>query len=166
MTLLPNWLPELVLLKDSNGNWEQYLEVLYGYFKQDFVHNAPLFRQKKLALKRHPISKGKEATFWHLISEGKSEEDRFIDLRRCERIRWPKPIIENSYDNYVKVWKNIRRNEVRICLWLEKQEYLVILAERKGYILLWTTYMVTRPHRKKKLQKEFEAYWEKQSLKG
>ena len=161
----PSWLPDLIFLESCGGNWKRYLNILYTCFKTDFVDSKPVFQGQKIALKRHPLSQNKEATFWHLISEGKSEEERNIDLRRCERIRWPKVIIENSGDSSVKVWKNIRRSEVRICLWLEKQEYLVILAERKGYILPWTAYMVTKPHRKKKLQKEFEDYWEKQSIK-
>jgi hypothetical protein len=43
-------------------------------------------------------------------------------------------------------------------LWLETQEYLVILADREEYILPWTAYVVDRPHQKRKLQKEFEEY--------
>ena len=43
-------------------------------------------------------------------------------------------------------------------MWLEDEEYIVVLSERKGYLLLWTAYMVTRLHEKRKLQKEFAAY--------
>jgi hypothetical protein len=56
------------------------------------------------------------------------------------------------------VWKNRRGSQDRICLWFETQEYLVVLAERQEYILLWTAYMVTENHRKRKLQKEYETY--------
>ncbi len=152
------WLPELVLFESFRGNWERYFEALYRYFKQDFIDSKPVFRGRKLALKRHPLSLGKEATFWHLISEGKTETDRTPDIRRCERIRWPKPIITNSDAKGIKCWKNIRSGQSRICLWLEKHEYLVVLAERKGYLLLWTGYLVVRPHQKRKLQKEYEQY--------
>lgn len=164
--MLPDWLPGLVLFEDYNNNWEQYLDALYSYFKADFVDSKPVFQGQRLALKRYPLFEGKEATFWHLISEGTSEENRAIDLRRCERIRWLKPVIENSADDAIKLWKNIRRGEIRICLWLENQEYLVVLAERKGYILPWTAYVVTEPHRKRKLQKEFENYWKYGTLNG
>jgi len=34
----------------------------------------------------------------------------------------------------------------------------VILAKRKKYVLPWTAYLVTKPHQKKKLLKEYEAY--------
>jgi len=57
----------------------------------------------------------------------------------------------------LKVWRNDRYGEERLCLWFEDEEYLVVLARRSGYLLLWTAYPVTEPHRKRKLQKEFAA---------
>ncbi len=154
----PEWLPPIVLLSDYGGNWEKYLEALYDYFKQDFIKSSPTFKGQRLGLKKHPSRKGKEATFWHFISEGSIEDERTPDLSRCERIRWPRPIIENAESSTIKAWENRRRNEKRILLWLEEQEYLVILTERKGYILPWTAYMVTENHRKKKLKKEYERF--------
>lgn len=158
MNELPDWLPPLVLFSDYEGNWERYLDAIYNYFKQDFIDNRPSFRGRRLSLKKHPLEKGKEATFWHFIQEGPNEDDRIPDIRRCERIRWPKPVIENSDKPVIKVWKNKRKTDKRILLWLEGQEYLVVLAERKGYFLPWTAYLVTADHRKRKLQKEYEAY--------
>ena len=158
MSNFPNWLPPIVPFSDYEGNWERYLDALYSYFKQDFVDNIPLFKGRRLGLKKHPLAQGKEATFWHFISEGDQENNRLPDLRRCERIRWPKPIIENSEDVVIKLWENKRKNEKRILLWLENREYLVVLAERKGYLLPWTAYLVTEEHRKRKLQKEYEGF--------
>jgi len=152
------WLPPLVLFEDYGGDWDRYLDVLYRFFKKDFIESAPTFKGLKLVLKRHPIEKGKEATFWHLISEGRSEEDRLPDLRRCERIRWPRPIIEHHHEPVIKYWETKRKGEKRICLWFEEVEYLVILAKRRGYLILWTAYLVTRTHSKMKLRKEYEAY--------
>ncbi|HLE63375.1 MAG TPA: hypothetical protein VI750_09555, partial [Pyrinomonadaceae bacterium] len=71
MTNQPDWLPALVLLQDYGGDWDRYLEAIYAYFKRDFVDSRPAFRGTRLALKRHPVSQGKEATFWHMTSEGK-----------------------------------------------------------------------------------------------
>lgn len=154
----PHWLPDLLRLADFDGNWERYETALYAGFKQDFIDSAPLFEGKRLALKRHPLSQGKEATFWHIISEGNEEAERLPDLRRCERIRWPRPIIEHCGEPVVKVWENERKGERRVCLWLEQQEYLVILARRQGYVIFWTAYPVPQPHQQRKLQKEYEAY--------
>lgn len=162
----PTWLPPLVLLTEYGGNWEQYLAAIYACFEQDFIEKTPTYCGRPLRLKRHPMSHGKEATFWHMVSEGQVEADREIDLRRCERIRWPGPVIEHSMDNAIKVWESVRTTkkgpEKRICLWLEAFEYLVILADRKEYLLPWTAFVVDRPHQKAKLQREFEAYWKEQ----
>ena len=154
----PHWLPPLVLLSDCEGDWNRYLDVLYSYFEADFLRTRPHFRGQGLGLKRHPLWEGKEATFWHMISEGRDEATRQPDLRRCERIRWPRAVIENFNDPAVKVWETTRRNERRVCLWLEEEEYLVVLAERQSYLLPWTAYLVTRSHRKLKLQEEFERW--------
>jgi hypothetical protein len=153
-----SWLPSLVLFEDCGGDWERYLDELHAFFKSDFVESQPVFRGQRLGLKRYPLSKGKEATFWHLISEGKTEDERTIDIRRCERIRWPKPAIEHEAEPVVKVWENERRGEKRICLWLEAEEYLVVLAKRNGYVLPWTAYLVVLPHEQRKCQKEYEEY--------
>lgn len=156
-TLLPSWLPQLVLLEEHGGDWTRYLAAIYAVFTQDFISDLPAYNGVKLALKRHPVIQGKEATFWHIISDGGIEEDRLPDMRRCERIRWPRPVIERSGEESIKVWNNERRGEKRICLWLENAEYLVILAERNGYIMLWTAYTVDQEHRKRKLQREYAA---------
>ena len=120
-------------------------------------NSKPLFGSDPIALKRHPVIQGKEATFWHLISEGELESARLPDLRRCERIRWPRPVIEHASESVVKVWENERGSEKRVCLWLESAEYLVVLTRRKGYVLIWTAFPVTEAHRKRKLQREYEA---------
>jgi len=152
----PTWLPAIVTLADHGGDWNVYLDALYGHFAADFVTFRPVFRGERVGHKRYPMDRGKEATFWHLISEGASEDARVPEMRRCERIRWPRPVIENERDAAVKVWGNERQGEKRICLWFESEDYLVVLAQRKTYILLWTAYLVTEPHRKRKLEKEFQ----------
>ncbi len=156
MANLPEWLPPLVLLSDCAGDWPQYLAKLYTFFKRDFVESTPSFQGRRIGLKRLPFVQSKEATFWHLISEGSEEDDRLPEMRRCERVRWPRPIIERDPNTEIKVWRNRRHGETRICLWVEDAEYLVVLAERREHILLWTAYPVKEPHRKRKLRKEYE----------
>lgn len=152
-----NWLPPLVPFGDYGGDWNSYLEAIYAIFQHDFVDNKPIFQGRRLGLKRHPIVNGREATFWHMIQEGDTEEERTPDFRRCERIRWPKPVIEHDETPCIKIWRNQRGQEVRICLWVDQVNYLVVLADRGDYILPWTAYVVEQPHRQKKLQKEYEA---------
>ena len=158
MSEIPEWLPELTLMSDFDNNWDKYIDAIYRCFKRDFIYNKPIYRGLRISLKRYPIKLGKEATFWHLISSGFDEKSRACEIRRCERILWPRSIIENSEMAEVKCWENIRKGERRILLWLEAAEYLVVLAKRKGHILLWTAYLVTEDHRKDKLRKEYKLY--------
>ncbi len=99
---MPNafdWLPDLVLLNSYENSWNKYLEALYAFYKADFLNSKPKYRNMDIGVKRLPLYKNKESNFWHLIQEAyetKKEEDRIPDLRRCERIRWPRPVIENT----------------------------------------------------------------------
>jgi hypothetical protein len=157
----PEWLPPLVKFLDYSGDWDKYLSTVYGFFERDFIKNKPRFRREKVNIKRHPVINGKEATFWHLISEGKYEEDRLPNIRRCERVRWPFSIIENcDREINIKIWENERGGEGRVCIWLsfENEDYLVVLAKRSDYLLFWTAYPLTYENTKRKLQKEYETY--------
>ena len=166
MNEAPEWLPPLVLFSDHGGDWDRYLDILYAWFKQDFIDSKPVFQGRRLGLKRYPLTMGKEATFWHLTSEGLEEENRIPDFRRCERIRWPRPVIEHSEDSRVKYWVSVKRNEDRIHIWLEEEDYVVVLADRKGFLLPWTAFLVTREHTRRKLAREYEDYWKTKALKS
>lgn len=153
-----NGLPPLVTLAQYGGDWDEYYNALYKVFQKDFIDSKPNFRGIKVLYKKYPLINNKEAAFWHVISEG-DETNRVPDMRRCERISWIRPIIERSAEKgFAKCWTNTRRNEKRICVWVESAEYLVVLSSRKGYLLLWTAYWVTETYRKKKLEKEYRDY--------
>jgi hypothetical protein len=155
-------LPELVLFEDCGGDWQEYEEALYSYFRKDFIDNRPKeFMGLRVGLKKHPTFKNKEITFWHFITEGKIEDSRFPDIRRCERIRWPKPIIENSKDENVKVWENERGGNKNICLSFGDWEYLVVLRKYDDYILPWTAYCPSGDHTRLKWKKEYNNYCKK-----
>ncbi len=151
-------LPSLVLMEDFQYDWNQYLEAIYQYFRQDFVTSTLYFEGKRFSLKRHPMIKGKEATFWHIITEGKEEDERLPDLRRCERIRWPRAMIMAHNSGLMKCWRNIRKGEERVVIALEDFSYVVVLADRGNYVLLWTAFCVERQHNRRKLRKEYEEY--------
>jgi hypothetical protein len=160
---MPTWLPPLLCLQDFGSDFPSYLAALYDVFHRDFVVGRPTFRGHRVGIKRHPQYDGKEATFWHLISEGRVEADRLPDLRRCERIYWPRAVIDHESEPEVKVWENKRGSERRECLWLEWNEesgdygYLVVLAIRSDYVILWTAYPVTWRHTRNKLMREYQA---------
>jgi hypothetical protein len=160
------WLPDLVTLRDCDGDWPKYLAMIYEHFCNDFVRSKPAYTGKRFALKRHPVSQGKEATFWHLISEGKNEEERTPDMRRCERIRWPRPMIEAIKSDCVCVWRNTRGRNERILIAVDDFSYVVVLDDRAEYVLLWTAYSVEHDHQRRKFQKEYAEWIEEEAKNG
>lgn len=158
---MTEWLPDLVRLEEYGGDWGQYVEAVYQFFKADFIDSKPLFKNRTVGLRRNPVFQGKESGFWHCTSGGEEEEERTPDLRRCERIRWPRPVIEHSTDDLVRCWPNRRGSDKRILLWFYDVDYLVVLADRGKYVLLWTAYPVTYKHTREKLAREYEEYLRK-----
>lgn len=156
MSELPDWLPELLLFEDYDGCWQLYEDKVYSRFYTDFIESRPTLNAMPVYVKRC-LEKGKERGFWHCVQEGPIEQKRTPDLRRCERIAWIRSIIEHANDPIIKIWYKKVRNKTRYLLWFEEAEYLVILEKRRSAWILWTAYCVTQPHRKRRLQKEYEA---------
>lgn len=151
-------LPAKILYSYFNEDFALFLEAVYKVFKRDFIDSKPLFRGMRIALKKYPLVMDKEYTFYHITHEGEDERNRIPSIFRMECIPFPRFMIEHVTNPYLKVWTNIRKNEERILIYHEKEEYLVVLANRGEYILLWTAYIVDKPHMKRKLMKEYEAY--------
>ncbi len=156
-------LPELIYLEDYGGDFASYMQAVYSIFRNDFVTSKPFFQGKKLALKKYPIVDDKEYTFYHFTHSGKVESERTPDIRRMERISYPKFLIENSTSEVLKVWKNKRHGKNRILIYHEEEEYLVVLDDRKDYILPWTAFLITYPNQRRKYLKEYEAYIKSQN---
>ncbi len=166
-------LPDLLLLEDFGGNYPAYIEEIYKIFKRDFVSKKTKFRGEELRLKWNPIYQDKAYTFYHMTHEGKDEQNRLPDLRRCERMPWAKPAIENCDSWSLKIWPQVRTGKGgtrdRLCIWLElvdEPDYMIILDIRTDYKLLWTAFVPQYPHEKRKKQKEYEAWLETQKSLG
>jgi hypothetical protein len=158
-------LPALILLSFYEGDYTKYIAVVYEVFKRDFVLSKPNFRGQQLRLKFHPEYEGKAYTFYHMTHEGEDEQNRTPDLRRCERMPWAKPVIENCDKWQLKVWPQKRGSHNRLCIWLERElepDYFIILDVRKNYLLPWTAFVAEYEHEKKKKRKEYEEYMKTQ----
>jgi hypothetical protein len=151
-------LPDLILLEDFGGSFNDYLDAVYDAFEKDFIRRKGTYLGKRLALKHHPIQDGKSYTFYHMTHEGKDESNREPDLRRCERIRWPRPMIDFPSCCQLKVWSNQRGRSKRILIYHEEENYLVVLDDRGDYLLPWTAYVVNHHHQQSKLLREYETY--------
>jgi hypothetical protein len=162
----PNWLPELV---PFDGDWNQlsnYIDLVYGYFCDDFVRRwPPPFQGARVSLRRHPEFEGKSASFWHLVTKGKIEESRYPVIERCERICWPRPVLEHAAtDPTLHIWKNRRGSDQRMLIALPDFEYVVVLQERRDakdghvFFLLLTAYPLELAHEREKMKAECEGW--------
>ncbi|MFH1515160.1 MAG: hypothetical protein ABIG42_06845 [bacterium] len=95
---------------------------------------------------------------WHLITEGNGV--RIIKDYRCERIRWPKSIIDNLSHKDVIFWRKAHlsggKKEIRLKILLSDFSYAVILGEQKNYFIIRAAYPIDRRHTYKKLKGEYE----------
>lgn len=90
--------------------------------------------------------------------DDRPEDHRLPDLRRCERIRWVRWVIENAVTHAeIDMWQNTRGTEVNTLLWF-REEYLVVLGQRQGYWLLRTAYCTDKSGRIAQLRKERDAH--------
>lgn len=150
--------PDLMYLADYQGDFKAFLSAVYSVFENDFIRSQPLYEGLKVAVRRYPEMDGLHRTFYHITHEGEDEENRQPDIRRMERIRYPKFVIEQNQHPEILIWKNRRGKDERILLFNERENYIVVLTERKEFYLFITAYLVDTAHRKRSLLKEYEAY--------
>lgn len=162
---LPIWLPEQLYLNDYHGNWNLYIDDVYAYFRIDFIDTSSNFKGVPIHIRFNPLHHNKAAIFWHIISCGKDEENRLPDLRRCERIRWIKPIIECS-TNEVCIWETVRpykgQTQRRLNISLPNFEFLVILGVHTDRYDLITAFPIEWETKRKKLEQEYRMSLKKE----
>lgn len=160
-----DWLPDLLEYDNMYPNLEIYDNAVYNIFKRDFIDSSPTFKGLDVKIKFRPYHENREESYFHITSNDYYHEDnRNIDIKRCERIKWLRKFIENSDCNKntclecsgMKVWSTLyKKNRLRIKIMLEEERYLVVLEKRENFYLLITAYYIDPNHRLRALVKEF-----------
>lgn len=150
--------PELILLESYQGNFGNYFDAVYAIFEGHFIKAQPRFDGVKVTAPRYPEVDGRSRTFYHITHEGDVEQNREPDLRRMERIRFPKYKIESHPHPELLVWEKQIGRDTRIHILNKEQCYLLVLTRRDGYFLLWTAFYIERRHTMDKKIKEYETY--------
>ncbi len=155
---LPPWLPALVRLEDFDGDAVVYIKNHFEIFSHDFIEDKPEYNGLPVLFDKADEN-GKPRAFNHITTDS----DRItLDLRRCERIGWIRPIIENVNDPAILFWnrehfaKSQKSN--RLYFFLECDNFLVILEEKKKGHFMITAIYVDNPHQKQKHLKAYEEY--------
>lgn len=162
-------LPALILYESFGSNYENYISAIYEIFQNDFLNSTPIFRldPSEVHINSRPYEQNKEHTFWHITTEGKVESDRLTNFRRCERIRYPKFLIENYDSAICKIWeKDIstkKGREKRIHISTNDFSYLVVLStqtRKDSRIIrtLITAFYVEETYQRKKNEKDYKMY--------
>ncbi len=159
-----DWLPDLITLADYNGRWEDYVEVLFEIFEDDFVDTQVTLNGEPIELLKGKPYEGKDYGFWYLTHDhpgGREAEAEWVpNLRRCERLGWIAPLIKAHEAKLVGVlnWYSYRGEEERLVIALNDFSYVVVLGHLETSWLLITHYFVEKDHRRRKLQRDHDAY--------
>ena len=161
MAEFPDWLPPLITLDEYRGDWWAYVEACYECYRRDFVFDSPILAGKPVWTISDPMRDGKEETFWHIV-EGRSGDSQEQDLMRCERIAWIRPVIEATNSGRVKSWlvkrtsPGKRRAQQRILIALEDFSFVVVLVDRKSFLLLLTAYPLKEGQERRRLENDYK----------
>lgn len=140
-------LPGLITLEQVSGNLEAYIAYCYRVFEQEIRDAQLQFLGWNVGCRRMPQTNGKDYRFWHLVSNSsasKQEDDRIINTKRCERLRWIPYVLQcaNSGQPDVLCWeKPMKHGEKSINIWLKEHDYLVALGRRRDYFMLTTAFV-------------------------
>ncbi len=163
-----DWPPLGRDLNSFGGDWGAFDAHCYSCYWADFYTTRPTWPEadKSFNIKRHPEIDSRCATFAHITSEGRVESERTVALDRAERIGWPRLILDEfaltfpaAESERIVWWKSRRGNDWRYLIALADFSYVVVVADRGAYVLLWTAYPVEYDSRRRKLKAEWETYW-------
>lgn len=153
------------------SKFNTYEDATYELFLQLYESISFYFEEKPVIMKHFPPTYTSRSGFYHLTCENYNhtgnEDDRVPNLRRYERIKWPRIIIENIQRDcpHLRVWKNKRHGKTNILILCVELKYVIVLSERKeGYLLLTTAYPIEYEHTLAKMLKEYEEYKKQKPL--
>ncbi len=166
------WLPDLFVFDGLFRNLDIYDEAVYRMFCNDFLQAPPIFLGKEVRVYSDPKVHGKEQTYFHITSKNYNKDrhqDRNVDISRCERIKWPKALIENyncnraicTDCNGIKCWRRLDNGGrfERVKILFEEQQYIVILEDHtnttSNCFFLVTAYHLEHSHQVRKLVAEY-----------
>jgi len=111
-----------------------------------------------VGISKRLASDGLEDRFWHLATEGQDEATRTPDPRRCERMAWPRALIEAlaSLHREVRAWDQDRPRQKTLLIGLDDFSYVVVLAAKNTHYLLITAFCVEHARRRDTYRREWE----------
>ena len=160
------WLPQLELC-DNLAEYHEYEEHLYNnIFKVDFLDSQPIYKNAIVDIRRYPYDHGKEESFYHVTCKDyKNNTPRQPDLRRAERIRWIKAILENYLCSDtcdicagILVWEEPYKGSTRTYFFMPDERFIVVIEKRKVYYILITAFYVEYDYKIDKYLSKYKKF--------
>ena len=154
MNALIAWLPPMAQVNPWTAGT---FEMLYGIFKRDFKDSQPVYDG-------HPVwffpemEDGKEVIFWHMTSEKHRDSgERVPDLRRCERLPWARPMIDNSRQPEIVAFDYLEADgDTNTYVWLQDHDFVVLMKRyRDRRRRLLTSFYIKYENYRGKLQRKY-----------
>lgn len=157
----PPWLPPVVPV---GGDLGRVVRTLFNIFELDFVVARPRLGEMAIWWDQHPTQlEGVPCClgYKHLVTREDGTCIRQFDPPRAERMPWCKPMLTNSGDAGVRMWRRLEPpNRTMIYVWLEHQDYFAVLEERHERIgtvaFLITAYHVDGESVRHSLRRKWE----------
>lgn len=136
---------------DTNGSWADIIAKLDAEFARVFRCNPRRRLEGKPLVYNSSIRDGDiEEGVWHVIAKG---DPRLFDPDRARRLSWIECMLDGTAPGLTR-WRYIEGDgTVKIYLWLEAENYVVILAEKDHVIALVTAFYVSMSGTKRDLTK-------------
>lgn len=157
----PEWLPRMASVE---GDVRLVVRSLFTIFELDFVvaqprlHDMPVWWDRQLT-----EFEGVQCClgYRHLITREDDNCVRQFDPLRAARMPWCKPMITNTDNVDVRVWRRLEPHKrTMIYVWLEHYDYVAVLEERQERIgtiaFLTSAYHIDGNSKRRSLQKKWE----------
>lgn len=167
-----DWLPDMVCVDPWTAST---YDLLYEIFCRDIRDHDLRYLGNRVWIFPEKED-GREKIFWHLTSRssGKTkiprrkrkfyppgrkhtDEGRYPDLRRCERLTWVKAVIENAGSPGVLAWDYEEGDlTIKTYLWLKNYDFTVILKkypDNKRRLI--TSFYVDKPYKRQDFERKY-----------
>lgn len=168
-----DWLPDIVKVNP----WTQdTYDTLYDIFCMDIRDYDLRYIGNSVWIFRG-MEDGREQIFWHLttrsvkkikiprrkrkfypVEQKYIDEDRYPDLRRCERLSWVKALVEKADEREILSWDYEEGDStIKTYIWLKDYNFTVIMkkySDNKRRLV--TSFYVDKSYIRKGFERKYE----------
>lgn len=149
--------------------------MLYGIFCRDIRDHGLRYFGNSVWIFRE-MEDGREKIFWHLTTRSKKyekiprrkkkfypqdqiyiNEERYPDLRRCERLPWIRALIEQEENAEILAWDYEEGDlTIKTYIWLKDHDFIVIMKKYpNGARRLITSFYIDKSYKRQDFERKY-----------